>query len=1014
MAGISNINESNVSNLTDEQLSRMDISQLDKVIELLDRIKQRMGFWTAEQNRVAALAASYRRELEKTNSLLKENETLLGKISDTTNDVSRRFGGLKTAIEGGFFNPLKNLAGEWGKADQAANDFGKQIGLNTKAVAQLRDQTIKFANDVHIGAKYNTSITEMIKLQESYAKSVGRNLQLTNNQRETLLATQKVMGENTVEFTKKLENLGIGLERSGELAAKMYNEAAKSGISFEKTSKYVTENLTKVQSYGFKNGVEGLTSMAKKAAEVNLNIAEAFKVADKIQTGGVQEAIKMGANLQVLGGSFAGFGDPMGMLYQGLNDMEGLQDRMVKMFSGLGELKNGQVEISGANRLRVNAAAQAMGISKDEMFNMINRQAVRDTVKSQMGGRFDGDEELKELVLNTATLDKNNNAIVNIGGQPKSIKDVTDKDREYLKNLQKTESEDIKDIAQILRGYTEVESGFGKEIENKKASAFSEIGKFAKGLYGRMGESNTILTIIKDAVLAQALLGAVSSVTGGLQSAFGRGRGGVGRMRGGAAPSGGAGGGMASGGLSSRSARKLDKSFGKGNWEVRNDGSVYALDKNGNAVRNKAVVNAEKSIAKSTSKAASTVGKVAKFAGGGVGRAIGGGVLGGAMTGIGYLADGSFKGTQSERTKATAGTIGATIGGAALGWIPGLGPILGMIGAELGKSAGEWVAKGIDKGRANKKKELTKELNGVKGKNGEDVSEAFASLSDNYSRRQLKKIKKALADGEITEDEMNKFSKRTRKKMAQNDKDLIEKFGSNQAKAKLNKDIEEINAKIEKGNFNMETGEFNLANANVPIEPIAYARGGKVEGPSDINGPGVPTILGGNEFVVKAEYAEKNEPILNAINSGAEFDFGGMKSMPVEPVRMASGGKPVDKIEPSKEGGKGLQMPIKISNIIPNILKSPMAPLHVRAGVAIQDTFKKVAGLENKLEVAPIKLDVSGTIKLDAGGQQVDLNAIINNPAFLTQLSQMVERRLADNINGGNFKELKKNKQHTF
>ena len=52
--------------------------------------------------------------------------------------------------------------------------------------------------------------------------------------------------------------------------------------------------------------------------------------------------------------------------------------------------------------------------------------------------------------------------------------------------------------------------------------------------------------------------------------------------------------------------------------------------------------------------------------------------------------------------------------------------------------------------------------------------------------------------------------------------------------------------------------------------------------------------------------------------------------------------------------------------------------------------------------------------KLDAGGQQVDLNAIVNNPAFITQLSQMIERRLADNINGGNFKELKKNKQHTF
>jgi len=80
MAGISNINESNVSNLTDEQLSRMDTSQLDKVLELLDGIKQRMGYWTTEQNRVAASAASYRRELEKTNSLLRKTKPYLVKF----------------------------------------------------------------------------------------------------------------------------------------------------------------------------------------------------------------------------------------------------------------------------------------------------------------------------------------------------------------------------------------------------------------------------------------------------------------------------------------------------------------------------------------------------------------------------------------------------------------------------------------------------------------------------------------------------------------------------------------------------------------------------------------------------------------------------------------------------------------------------------------------------------------------------------------------------------------------
>jgi hypothetical protein len=167
------------------------------------------------------------------------------------------------------------------------------------------------------------------------------------------------------------------------------------------------------------------------------------------------------------------------------------------------------------------------------------------------------------------------------------------------------------------------------------------------------------------------------------------------------------------------------------------------------------------------------------------------------------------------------------------------------------------------------------------------------------------------------------------------------------------------------------------------------ANGGKVNGVSHEEG-GVFMNLEGGEYVIAKEAVAKNERALDYVNSGGV----------IEPTEIDKGG----------DTGKKM----KISNILPNILKSPMAPLPVRAGLAIQDTFKRADALANKLEVAPIKLDVSGTIKLDSNGQQVDLNAIMNNPAFLTQLSQMIERRLADNVNGGNFKELRKNKQHSF
>ena len=1038
MADTSKINENNVGSLSDDEIKGLDPNQLEKVLDLLDDIVRSGRELDKEQRRVYESASRYHRELEKANEELDEGIEKTDNLFERfENGVSKLQGGLRSiqnVVEGGFFNPLKSLAGSWGKADQAANDFGKTIGGNAKAVGQLRDETIKFANDTHIGAKYNTDIQGMIKLQESYSKQVGRNLQLTNTQRETLLATSKVMGDKALDFSKKLENLGIGLERSGDIAGKMFAEASKSGISFEKYSASVTENLTKVQSYGFRNGVEGLTSMAKKAAEVNLNISEAFKVADKIQSGGVEAAIKMGANLQVLGGSFAQFGDPMGMLYQGLNDMEGLQDRMIDMFSHMGQIENGQVKISGANRLRVNAAAQAMGISSDEMFNMINRQAVRGEIGKQMGSRFDGDEELKELIMNTATLNKNNQAVVNINGQERRLDEISSDDKKYLQDMQKTQSEDIKDIAQILRGYTDIQEGFTKEIENKKASSFSEIGKFTKMIYGKMSQSNVMLEIIKDAVLAQAIMSSIGSISGGLGRGAKKifGKKGVG---GGKTPTPGtavprqapqtpiksnytrtervsAANELKAKGYTFKDGQiyRPDGSLAKGNVAQGGKvdaGRVLAKETSAGKIAQTAsnATNTGTAVAKSGGVLAKTGGFLAKNGF----KMLGGGAIGGIMTGIGYLADGSFKGTQAEKNKAIGGTIGSIAVGA-LGSL--LGPIGTMIGTEVGKFAGEWVSKGVDKIRANKKTEFTKELGGKDS----DKGKAFENLSDNYNRWQLKKIKDAMKDGKITEGEL---SDNILKKMAKNgDTGIIEKYGTKSAKAKMNKQIEAINAKIESGRFNMETGSFNIGNADFgAIEPIAMASGGKLEGPSDINGPGMPIqgtniVVGGGEYVVNRDATAKNERLLDAINAGATFKMANGGIIPTPTVRFENGGViPVPQVK-FEDGGK-IPIPVKISNILPSLIKNPMAPLKVAANKAKDFVSDRFGGVD-KMEVAPIKLDVSGTIKLDSGGQQVDLNAIINNPAFLTQLSQMIERRLSDNINGGNFKELRKNKRHTF
>ena len=916
--------------------------ELDKVIDALYKIEKEEKELNDQQKILLSNARKYRDELKGVNSTFEKITESAEKSNNTFSKVLGTITGSIGAIDNLGRTTLKtwsSVVEPWGKVEQAAHDYGRTIGVNSKAVEQLSDQTIKFATNSHIGIKYGMRTDELIKLQTEYAKSLGRNIQIGDKQRESLVATSKLMGSNTTEYFKRLENLGIGLERSGDIAAKMFNDATKSGISFEKYSKTVTENLTKVQSYGFKNGVEGLTAMAKKATEVNMNIAEAFKIADKIETGGVQEAIKMGANLQVLGGSFARMGDPMGLLYEGLNDVEGLQERMISMFSGMGKLKNGQVQLSTPDRLRAKTAAQTLGISSDEMFNMINRRAVQEEVKKQISSSGNSalktDAELMEYVKNTATLDKNGNAIVNLSSGPKSIKELNSDDKDELKALTRTESDNVADIAVQVRGFYDKQKGLAAEINNERAKMFSGWGETLSRVYETLGRTEILVKIL-------AIGTAFTTITNGIGS-IARGFKGIANIWKGKK-------GAASGG---KSVRTLAESGGNAGKPAGN-------------------------ILKGVSRA----GKGLKIAGGAA--------AGGAFAALGYLADGSFKGSRADKNKAIGGTAGATIGGL----LSVFGPVAGIAGAMAGQFVGEKIGGAItkrqDKNRAEARERGENTLTG-------DALNAFKELKGDYSSKELEKLTNALKDGTISSNEINKGL--MKKLMKSGDAELIEKLGDPEMKENFQKVVSKMSAKVENGDVSIDNATVNLANANVVGGEVPeMGTGGVIKGVSHEQG-GVFINAEGGEYIIAKDAVAKNKKALDFINSGGVIDEKELR---------------VSAISRLKEKSKISNFGSKINNILPSLANNPMTPLSVKAGIGIQDTIKRAISGENKMEVSPIKLDISGTIKLDAGGQQVDLNAIVNNPAFITQLSQMIERRLADNINGGNFKELKKNKQHTF
>lgn len=736
--------------------------------------------------------------------------------------ISRQLTNIQGKVKG-IYGEIKNLTEPWARADHAASQYAKTIGLAKKGMDQLRSSSIDNVVSGKIGAKYNMSTDELLQAQTNYVKGIGRNVRMSDADQENMAAMHAVMGERGNELALLFENFGVSMSSTAEHAGKMFEDASKAGISFEKYTDNVAKNFKIAQNYTFKNGIKGLESMAKKATAIRLDMQQVAALADKVST--VEGAIDVSAKLQVLGGPFAQMADPLGMLNEGLNDMESLQDRMAKMIGGMGSFDKatGEVKVSAFNKQRIKAAAEAMGVSYDNLMESVNAQAKRGEIDKQISASATASalpEEMKELVRNSGTF-KDGKAGVSIRGQFKSLDELSDKDYEALKKETQTESQDIKDIAADLRSIKDAREGYTKQREAVQAKLFSFLGRIEKGITKMAASLNFVH------FLTNALMGVLAGITiagniGSIIQGFKGFKGifGGNTMRGFANSIGG------TKGLVGNIGKKLSSTFGgfsqpklpKG---VKLNSAGRLIDaKTGRFIKQDTIKFASKgAVAKGgasrTMKRAAikTFGKkgagkamtmASKF-GAQMGKSALAGPLGlvaGAASIAGdilidnAIAKGKMKkgGAGHHLAKAGTGAIaGATIGAI----IPVIGP---AIGAAIGGSIGLLKAS-----KAKQERKLEEKLEG-----------GGISIKGKYGRSSLKKINKGLERGEISDRMRRKLEKRgdtalldkiddTKIKRAEKKKKLLEAEGvlDNKKKKKLN---------IAKNRFG--TANFTVGTAN--------------------------------------------------------------------------------------------------------------------------------------------------------------------------------------------------------
>lgn len=385
------------------------------------------------------------------------------------------------------YKSVRKFVEPWAKADHAASKFTKTLGGTKAALDAIRKQSLDNVA-LGFGTKYNISSEELIQAQSNYLKDIGRNINMSDNAQESMAAIRAVAGDAGLNLATQFENFGVSMADTGDHIGKMFANASKHGLSFEKYSENVTKNIRIAQNYTFKDGLKGLENMAKKATAIKLDMQQVANFADKV--GNIEGAIETAGKLQVLGGPFASMADPLGMLSESLTDMEGFQDRITKLYSQMGHFDKatGEVKVSAHDKMRLRQYAEATGQDYSSIMETVNTSAKRTEIMNQIKGSKNAsgfDEDMKELIANTATF-KDGQAGVSIKGKFKTLDELSEKDREVMIQMTQSESEDIKQIAMDLRSLVDKEEGLGKTydaIQGEIASPFGQLLKWVHGIF---------------------------------------------------------------------------------------------------------------------------------------------------------------------------------------------------------------------------------------------------------------------------------------------------------------------------------------------------------------------------------------------------------------------------------------------------------------------------------------------------------------------------------------------------
>ena len=345
------------------------------------------------QSRLKGLISTSEKLIENGNinddvlsSILEKSDGITASAKNTVEYLGKQtwqYKAISQTLEG-VEKATKAVWQNWKEIDDIASKHGRTLGLDHVGIAAYRREMFKMYQDLAV--QYGMTNKELVALQQGYTRATGKARLLTKQMTEDLAGTSKIIGQENVDaIAEAMDNLGGSATSAAGAMANISARARAQGLEATKAAKSMAEAMKMSQRYTFKEGVNGMAKMVAHAQSLKVSMQSIESAADKFST--IEGAIQTSAQLQVLGGDFQNsFANPMQMMGLALTDMNEFQDKLLGGFKNLAYFneKTGRMDMSQLDKMRLQAAAKAAGMSFEDAFNAATQEGLQARIEQSM------------------------------------------------------------------------------------------------------------------------------------------------------------------------------------------------------------------------------------------------------------------------------------------------------------------------------------------------------------------------------------------------------------------------------------------------------------------------------------------------------------------------------------------------------------------------------------------------------------------------------------------------------